>query len=62
MATQDTTYLPAWMAAMRSSTRGQVIYDMLNSLEDSGVAASARLAMPNQPTTANALAAAFLRG
>lgn len=53
MATQDTTYLPAWMAAMRSSTRGQVIYDMLNALEDSGVAASARLAMPNQPTTAD---------
>lgn len=51
MSTMDETYRGAWQAAMRNDTRGNAVFSMLNSMEDSGVAASSRFAMPNQPTT-----------
>jgi hypothetical protein len=41
--------------ALRNTAKGNKIFTMLDQLEDSGIAASARLAFPNQPTTADTI-------
>lgn len=55
MSTQPANYLAHWIAALRGTAIGTAIYNLLNELEDVGVSASARLAFPNQPTTADTI-------